>query len=68
MRIKRTCSGCKALRFLQDMGCSLGYNNKDPNNSQLGIRVCAPQEPCPKPKTYKEFIQLTKSSGYYPNH
>jgi len=63
---KRTCWGCKALRHLQDMGCSLGYNNKGRYDSTLHVYEYAPQEECPKPMTYSKFIECTKARGYHP--
>lgn len=53
---KRTCEGCRVLDDGQGsfMDCGLGYNNKGKYDSVLGMRITKPQEPCPKPKTYKE--------------
>lgn len=55
---KKTCEGCKAINEIQGstMDCKLGYHNKGRYDSFIALPKIEPQEPCPKPKTYKELI------------
>ena len=55
--IKKTCNGCRALRVDQyePMGCHLGFRM-----SRQGV----PLEPCPKPRTVKNFVDLLSSSDF----
>ena len=50
---KKTCERCRALR--------VGYRG-DPSECQLGYDIdplqATPREPCPKPLTYLDFIEL----------
>lgn len=55
---KKTCEGCKALEDAQGatMKCRLEYNNRGRYISSLGIYKINPQEACPKPKTYMDYM------------
>lgn len=49
---KKTCENCKALLLLQySTKCELGYDFD---------AYFKPLEPCPKPKTYADFVQCVK--------
>ena len=51
---KKTCEKCRALErrdgtFITNYICTLGYN--------LHNHLAHPLEPCPKPLTYKKYLQ-----------
>ncbi len=56
--MKRTCDRCRALRCSQGspFWCDFGYEIKLINHD---IR---PQQDCPKPVTYKDYIELKQNS------
>lgn len=63
MTQKRTCEGCRAARLVPQgilgdyyaPACDLGYEVKW-GKKILGVNVeQVPLEPCPKPKTWREF-------------
>lgn len=67
--MKKTCNGCAAFQF--DYTCDLGYkiNKKEnPFNEMFGsvLKTKAysgiPQEDCPKPLTYKKYLELKKTT------
>jgi hypothetical protein len=50
---KKTCNGCKALDLRQNTSqCLLCYSFDE---------EFKPKEPCPKPKTYMEFIECREN-------
>jgi hypothetical protein len=53
--MKKSCDGCRAV---SGKNCSLGYNTtvifKD--MKYVTIETVVPTEPCPKPKTYNDFL------------
>lgn len=58
MRQKKDCFGCraKASRF----SCGLDYKLKSidiKEGSKITGMTTVPDEPCPKPRTYKELIE-----------
>lgn len=55
MSQKQTCERCRVLAV--DGRCELGYNNRGGWISHLGIPRIAPQEPCPKPISIKEYFE-----------
>lgn len=61
--LKRNCKRCKA--FTLSCGgtgeCSLGYKLKTYSFDVHGFSACGePQEPCPKPITYGDYIYADK--------
>lgn len=57
---KKTCLRCRADRYSRDVlpkTCSLGYNIEWCSFDDHGFTAFSiPQEPCPKPKTYKDLM------------
>lgn len=64
--MKRTCRGCKALRWDKFDGvCSLQYKTKLVSFAHridghiMLTDVLAPLEECPKPRTNKRYVELS---------
>lgn len=52
---KRTCNNCRAMQRLRLRGwCSLGYKTE---GEPWDLK---PMEPCPKPLTHREIIEIRK--------
>lgn len=60
MKLKRpkSCGDCRAVSGINHPFCDFGYNNRGPYVPALGSALAVPQEPCPKPRTIKEYIRL----------
>lgn len=56
--MKRTCEGCRALQYNQyDTTCLLGYKRKIVGKFPMEFEI--PDESCPKPKTYREYVKCS---------
>ena len=59
--MKSTCDGCKAFMNIGvNSTCALGFRIKLKSLLEKPMEF-APDEPCPKPRTKKEYIELLLS-------
>lgn len=58
MRLKKNCNGCRAIDGTK---CDIGYKTENIYYKSI-LLGCKPIEPCPKPKTYKEYFNLINQS------
>lgn len=60
---KKNCEGCRAIGQSQGQwaNCQLGYNNMGRYIPNMGIYEIKPQEPCPKPKTFSDYIEASNT-------
>lgn len=62
-RIKRTCEGCVADKFGEGKYCILRYRRKLVRILK-GVQVfSAPDEECPKPKTWRDYSNTPVRPG-----
>ena len=60
-KIKQTCAGCRALEWASPVyKCKLNYEI-DTIRDFTGKLEVFPMEPCPKPKTFDDYFQITQS-------
>lgn len=57
--MKKTCKNCRALN--NECKCDLGYKVKTRYYDDVIAISAIPLEKCPKPKTYKNYINLMKN-------
>jgi hypothetical protein len=57
--MKKDCNDCRANNGQSQDVCMLGYKTKGNYDPKHGLTLShSPLEVCPKPRTYKQFIDL----------
>lgn len=59
-RMKKNCEGCRASCILNSAKCELGYKVKSKLYEGCVAIGGIPQEVCPKPRTYDEYLKTPK--------
>lgn len=70
MKQYKTCNGCKALSAGGRIAecCTLGFGTK-PGKELMGYVVeSLPTEPCPKPKSIKQYVFDYRNNNNYKTH
>ena len=57
LKLRKNCFGCRAI---SNESCSLGFKTVLRVNEIIPGLVAYPEEPCPKPMTYKQLEESKK--------
>lgn len=60
-KMKRTCGRCRALEY--NCTCDLGFKTKKVYCMDVAVNA-KPEEECPKPLTYAEYITCRKNRKF----